>query len=84
VSATLEAKKRFSVLRMQKDVRGILRALQYMLDDQCLKAVHDVVKEAKRHVEYLAARSDLRCEHCGIAVDFGYNCCAGCADERGP
>jgi hypothetical protein len=24
------------------------------------------------------------CRHCGKKVDAGYNCCASCADERGP
>lgn len=64
-----------------RDARTAMRNLLRNKEARCVK--HDVVAiEAK--LENLLSLMGEQCVHCGNKVEFGYNTCAGCADERGP
>lgn len=73
-----------AVEQARADLAEMRKTLFAMYTSDELARVKDHVKEAHTKLAWLSYYFDLQCRHCGKPVELGYNCCAGCADERGP
>jgi hypothetical protein len=49
-----------------------------------LPRIAEYIGNVERQLEHLNTFLNLTCKHCEKPVEFGFNTCAGCADERGP
>jgi hypothetical protein len=70
------AKKAIATLREFEELLAKGEALPYEV-----WAAFEAVHRRAEHLQTMLAR---KCKYCSKEVELGCNCCASCADERGP
>lgn len=77
-----------SLKRMAKkhvaEARKAFKSLRANQTAMSKTSVLTATVECQLVLEYLATLIKESCLYCGKKVEFGYNSCASCADERGP